>query len=154
MKQTRHNAIIDIITKNAVSTQEELTEALRRGGFKVTQATVSRDIKTLGLIKRSEGGVYRYVTGAPASDGEKESAKFKTILGETVISVRRAGNIVVIKTYTGMANAAAAAVDALLGELAVGTIAGDDTIFVATENDSNAETFTETVGSFLFTAKK
>lgn len=140
MKSSRHDAILKIISEQEIETQDMLTDELCRLGFNVTQATVSRDIKQLRLVKRSStSGKYKY---AVQSVGDTQSnAKYKNILRETVISIRQAGTLVVVKTYTGMANAAAAAIDAIAGEILVGSIAGDDTIFIATEDEDSAKTF-------------
>lgn len=140
MKTGRHDAILEIIASENIDTQEQLTEKLRERGFSVTQATVSRDIKQLRLVKRAiSGGSYKYAVSK--NDDAQSNAKYRNIMRETVISVKPAGNLVVIKTYTGMANAAAAAIDAVAGSLVAGTIAGDDTIFVATENEETARIF-------------
>ncbi|MBQ0125245.1 MAG: arginine repressor [Clostridiales bacterium] len=147
MKSSRHDAILEIISSEAVDTQEMLTEKLRARGFSVTQATVSRDIKQLRLIKRAtESGSYRYCIQSAAD--AQTNAKYKNILRETVVSISPAGSIVVIKTYTGMANAAAAAIDAVASELAIGTIAGDDTIFVATESEDAVKSFITAIKGF------
>lgn len=140
MKSSRHDAILKIISEQEIETQDMLTDELCRLGFNVTQATVSRDIKQLRLVKRSTtSGKYKY---AVQSVGDTQSnAKYKNILRETVISIRQAGTLVVVKTYTGMANAAAAAIDAIAGEMLVGSIAGDDTIFIATEDEDSAKSF-------------
>lgn len=135
----RRDAILEIIVQNEVSTQEELSELLKSRGFDVTQATVSRDINQLRLVKRSVGGAYRYV--ASSVNEAVDGSKYKNIIKETVVDINQAGNLVVIKTYTGMANAAAAAIDVVAEKLAVGTIAGDDTIFVATQSENGAKTF-------------
>lgn len=142
----RRDAILEIIENNGVGTQEELSALLRARGFEVTQATVSRDINQLHLVKKSVGGSYRYAvsTGYDAGDG----AKYQNILKETVTSIKLAGSLVVIKTYTGMANAAAAAIDSVAGKLTVGTIAGDDTIFVATQSESDAKIFISAIKDF------
>lgn len=137
MKNKRQEAILDIILKNDVETQESLLEHLKERGFDVTQATVSRDIRELELIKvTSKSGGYKY---ASATRGEQRTnAKYTNIMRETVISVESASNLVVIKTYAGMAQAAAAAIDAIFGDEVLGTIAGDDTIFAATHSASAA----------------
>ena len=147
MKTGRHDAILEIIASENIDTQELLTKRLCERGFNVTQATVSRDIKQLRLVKRAvSGGSYKYVI--QKSEDTQSSAKFKNIMRETVVSITPAGTLVVIRTYTGMANAAAAAIDAIAGSLVVGTIAGDDTIFVATESEEAARIFIATVKSF------
>ena len=146
MKSSRHDAIIEIISQCQVDTQEMLSEKLRERGFNVTQATVSRDIKQLHLVKKStESGAYKY---ALSNDDTQSNAKYKNIMRETVVSLRQAGTLIVIKTYTGMANAAAAAIDSVAGGLVLGTIAGDNTIFAATESEDNARVFIAMVKDF------
>ena len=148
MKNSRHNKILQIISENNIETQDELITKLCDSGFDVTQATVSRDIKQLQLVKIStEDGKYKYAL--PRRDDVTSNAKFKNILYETTISAQNAENIVVIKTYPGMANAAAAAVDALAGEMIIGCIAGDDTIFIVVKDDEQAEIFTNTVRAIM-----
>ncbi len=139
MKSKRHAKILEIIADHAVETQEELQRLLNESGFSVTQATVSRDIKELRLVKAQSGtGGYRYTTGA-ASDLSDMSFRFHAIFSESVKSIDRAMNIVVIKCYTGMANAACAALDSIHWSGLVGTIAGDDTIFSLTRDEETAE---------------
>lgn len=105
MKNGRQKQILTIVSEHDVETQEELIVRLKASGFKATQATVSRDIKELRLIKMAtENGHYKYVQSV-GEDG-KSSAKFDNVLRETVISVRNAGPIVVVRTYAGMAMAA------------------------------------------------
>ena len=134
MKNGRQKQILTIVSEHDVETQEELIVCLKASGFKATQATVSRDIKELRLIKMAtENGHYKYVQSV-GEDG-KSSAKFDNVLRETVISVRNAGPIVVVRTYAGMAMAAAAAVDAMQINCILGTIAGDDTIFIAVSDE-------------------
>lgn len=130
MKNKRQKQILDIISTEVIETQEELINRLVACGFTVTQATVSRDIKDLKLVKTAvEGNRYKYVrsTGEEA----KQSVKFDKILSETMVGVDIAGQIIVIKTHNGMAMAAGAAIDSLGWNDIVGTIAGDDTVFVA-----------------------
>lgn len=147
MKTGRHDAILEIIASENIDTQEQLTEKLRERGFSVTQATVSRDIKQLRLVKRSvSGGSYKY--SVQKTDETQNGAKYRSIMRETVMTIKQAGTLVVVRTYTGMANAAAAAIDAVAGSLVVGTIAGDDTIFVATENEETARIFISTIKNF------
>ena len=134
MKNGRQKQILTIVSEHDVETQEELIVRLKASGFKATQATVSRDIKELRLIKMAtENGHYKSVQSV-GEDG-KSSAKFDNVLRETVISVRNAGPIVVVRTYAGMAMAAAAAVDAMQINCILGTIAGDDTIFIAVSDE-------------------
>ena len=136
MKTRRHAMILDIINEYPVETQEELLCKLKENGFDVTQATVSRDIKELKLRKVSLGvgrRVYRPATlSADAAIGSMES--YKNILQSSVLSVDTAGNLVVVKTVSGMAMAVGAAIDSLRIDGVVGCIAGDDTIFVAVKD--------------------
>ncbi len=129
MKRKRHTLILELIQKYEITTQDELLTRLRENGFEVTQATISRDIKELRLVKAmSSNGQYRYMIGA--AQGDEYLAKFYTIFAGSVVSVDFAGNVCVIKCYAGMAQAACAAIDAMHFEGIVGTLAGDDTIFV------------------------
>ena len=142
MKSMRHTAILRIISEQEIETQDDLIAKLKENGFDVTQATVSRDIKQLGLVKTTDGeGKYRYSAPHPSSSGS--DSKFKNILSEAIISAESAENMVVVKTYSGMANAAAAAIDALASDRILGSIAGDDTILIVTKNDEAAEEFSE-----------
>jgi len=129
LKRKRHALILELIQQYEITTQDELLAKLRENGFEVTQATVSRDIKELRLDKAmSPSGQYRYMAGA--AQGDEYLAKFYTIFSGSVISVDYAGNTCVVKCYAGMAQAACAAIDAMHFEGIVGTLAGDDTIFV------------------------
>ncbi len=137
MKRGRHSRIIDLIQRKPISTQEELLNELRMMGYNVTQATVSRDIKELKLIKiLSDNGKHIYsLSSAQKSDiGSSLDSLFST----SVISVANAQNIVVIKTIPGMAQAVCAAIDASKFVGIVGTIAGEDTIFLAAETTDAA----------------
>ena len=142
MKKRRHEKILQIISNNTVDTQEELLRLLRDEGFDVTQATVSRDIKELRLVKTQTGnGKYRYT--APKDGSRDMSSRFFSLFSENTISVQSACNIVVIKSLTGMAQAVCAALDSLHWEGIVGTLAGDDTIFVVTQDEECARRFSE-----------
>lgn len=148
MKNSRHTRILEIIGENVIETQDDLIAKLRESGYPVTQATVSRDIKQLGLVKTAaKNGGYQYT--APKGDSAGNENKLKNIMRETILSAQNAENIVVIKTYSGMANAAAAAVDALSGDSIVGSIAGDDTIFIVVKNDEDAREFTAYVKEII-----
>lgn len=130
MKVSRHAKIIELISQNDIETQEELADRLNDAGFKVTQATVSRDIRDLKLTKVSvDGGKQKYVVLHPEEDGMSE--KYIRVLKDGYISMDMAQNILVIKTVSGMAMAVAAAVDAMKWKEVVGCIAGDDTIMCA-----------------------
>lgn len=130
MKTNRQSKIIEIIQKNEVETQDELSALLEKDGFRVTQATVSRDIRELKLTKiPTAGGRQKYavITAAP----ENLSKKYERVLREGFLSMDMAQNILVIKTVSGMASAVCAAIDAMKMREIVGSIAGDDTIMCA-----------------------
>lgn len=130
MKVNRHAKIVELINKNHIETQEELAEYLNREGFKVTQATVSRDIRDLKLTKIPTGdGRQKY---AIHQTGETEiSEKYIRVLRDGYVSMDMAQNILVIKTVSGMAMAVCAAIDSMKWNEVVGSIAGDDTIMCA-----------------------
>ena len=130
MKTNRQSKIIEIIQKNEVETQDELSALLEKDGFRVTQATVSRDIRELKLTKiPTAGGRQKYavITDAP----ENLSKKYERVLREGFLSMDMAQNILVIKTVSGVASAVCAAIDAMKMREIVGSIAGDDTIMCA-----------------------
>jgi len=136
MKGDRQNKILAIISENDIETQYQLIEALEKVGVKSTQATLSRDIKDLHLIKElTPRGTYRYAQSREDSAGHSE--KLRAIFRECVTSVAQAQNIVVIKTLPGLASAACSAVDKMNLPNVAGTLAGDDTAFVAmVDNDA------------------
>ncbi len=141
MKKSRHDRILEVIAAHDIETQDELLEKLRHDGFDVTQATISRDIKQLQLVKvAGHNGHYKYAQSQHS--GTKTALKFKTILKETVIRVDYAENLVVLRTYAGMANAAAAAIDAMQESDVVGSVAGDDTILIVMRSTAVAKDFT------------
>lgn len=135
MRNKRHDAILSIINEHNVETQQELTDLLSSVGFEVTQATVSRDIKELALHKKlNSDGRYVYTSNLT----EKKSAvsdEMSIILSKSILSTDYALNTVVIKTLSGMAQGAASVLDAMQFEECLGTIAGDDTIFVVTRSE-------------------
>lgn len=133
MKVSRHAKILELINQYNIETQEDLAERLNNSGFKVTQATVSRDIRDLKLTKVSvDGGKQKYVVLKSADDSLNE--KYVRVLSDGFHSMDMAQNILVIKTVAGMAMAVAAAIDAMEWSEVVGCIAGDDTIFCATHS--------------------
>lgn len=137
MKSRRQNVILNIIESYDVETQEELIDMLRGEGFNVTQATVSRDIRELKLTKvTAENGKYKYVL--PGVKKALSASHVYSTISASVISVECAMNIVVIRTYPGMAPAVAAGLDSHSIDGVVGCIAGDDTIFVAVDSVENA----------------
>lgn len=135
MKKGRHEAIIDLIRNNDIENQSDLAFRLQEKGYDVTQATVSRDIQKLNLIKVKSNGKFKY---AVVENAGSFSEKYVKIIGETIKSLDIAKNLLVVKTQSGMAMATAAALDGLSLDEIVGSLAGDDAIFIATRNDDSA----------------
>ena len=143
MKVSRHAKIIELISQYDIETQEELAEYLNNAGFKVTQATVSRDIRDLKLTKVSvNGGKQKYVVHRQE---EGMSEKYIRVLKDGYVSMDMAQNILVIKTVSGMAMAVAAALDAMKWNEVVGCIAGDDTIMCAIRTVEDTEAVMEKI---------
>ena len=139
MKDKRQEVILDIISKNIILTQDDLQNALCKHGFSVTQSTVSRDIKELKLVKgRDEAGNYRYISAAKSDAELKPLTNYKEMIASSVRSVDCAMNDVVVKCYTGMASSVCVAVDIIFGDKMLGSIAGDDTIFIVTHSEKEA----------------
>lgn len=133
MKKNRHEKIIEIVEKYDVETQDDLIEHLRKMGYEVTQATVSRDIRELKLTKvMGERGSYRYEL--PKTNESLGSFKFSHALAESITSVDYAVNTVVVKTFPGMAQAVAVGIDNLHLPVILGCVAGDDTIIIIVRN--------------------
>ncbi len=144
MKNVRQTAILSIIEQYDIETQEELASRLRQMGIDVTQATVSRDIKELRLLKvLSASGGYKYATADKAEHGLSE--RFVRMFKDSVLSITHANNIVVLKTLAGSANVAAEAIDSMRMPQILGTMAGDNTILVIVNNEEEA---VQTVDSF------
>lgn len=134
MKTLRQTKILELIRNNSIETQSDLLEMLRKDGFNVTQATVSRDIKEMRLVKvLDSSGSYKYSYDAVNNNEEMPSLY---LFASAVTSIDYAHNLVVIKTGSGMAQAVCAALDSIHRPGVMGSIAGDDTIFVATITDS------------------
>lgn len=137
MKEKRQDKILELVERNAVNTQEELLRLLREDGFSVTQATVSRDIKELRLLKTlSADGQYRYAQAK--EKGRETTLKFNSLFAESVVQLAAAQNIVCVKCLSGTANAVCAAFDSLRWENLVGTLAGEDTIFMLCTDNAAA----------------
>ncbi len=138
MKQLRHGAIRDLLGRRNVRTQQELAAALRERGFRATQATISRDVAELGLIKVHRNGAYVYALpprlAEPEPSGEERLAR---LLRDLPVDVREAGLLLVVQTLSGSAHAIASALDRARWPEVVGTIAGDDTLFVAFSDRSS-----------------
>ncbi len=141
MKTIRQNEIIRLITSGDIETQEELASALRSLGYKVTQATVSRDIRELRLIKvPAKGGGFKYAK--PERHEIAVSERLARILADSLVNVDSSGNMIVVKTLSGSANVAAEALDNLGWSEILGTIAGDNTIFIVVRNESDTAEIT------------
>jgi transcriptional regulator of arginine metabolism len=148
MKVLRHAKIIEIINSKEIETQEELAEELKNNGMDVTQATVSRDIKELKLIKvLSTSGKYKYVAISPEQNFL--SNKLVNIFAHTVLSAENVNNFVVVKTITGSASAAAEAIDSLNFDEIAGTIAGDNTIFIMVRTTEKAQEVVKKIKKML-----
>ena len=138
MRATRQNAILALVSEYEIQTQEELSEKLRKMGYEVTQATVSRDIKELRLVKvRNDSGIVCYRADSQTESSDVEQ-RLRSILKHSMVSLDSAENDVVIKTLPGVAQAAAAAIDAMHWNEIVGSIAGDDTILMVTRSAKTA----------------
>ena len=138
MKNKRHEKILEVIEKKNIDTQEELAKILNEAGFVVTQATVSRDIKKLGLVKvKGKGSHQKYAPKAASTLVEYD--KYVRVLKDAITGMDDAENILVIKTVPGMAMAVAAALDSLRIPEIIGSIAGDDTIMCATKTNRHAK---------------
>lgn len=148
MKQKRHDAIVELIGRYNIETQEELADRLRRSGFSVTQATVSRDIRELKLSKvPTGGGTQKYVV--LRQEDAQMGDKYVRILKDGLVSMDMAQNILVVKTVSGMAMAVAAALDAMKFREIVGCIAGDDTIMAAVRSVEDTQSLMEKLRQML-----
>ncbi|MBR7181338.1 MAG: arginine repressor [Clostridia bacterium] len=144
MKVNRQRKILELVNRYHIETQDDLIDRLLVEGFNVTQATVSRDIRELQLSKVLTGkGTYRYV--APKKEDMATGLKFNAALVDSITSVEYAQNLVVIRTYPGLANAVASGIDAMTIAEVLGCVAGDDTILVATRNEAAAKSFSERI---------
>ena len=138
MRYIRQNKIVELITANEVDTQEKLAELLAGCGFEVTQATISRDIKELKLVKTpAVSGNYKYTL--PEQKTRTQADRFTKIFKDTVLSSVNSGNIIVVKTLTGCANAACEAIDSLEFPHILGSLAGDNTVFIVCDDADNAQ---------------
>lgn len=146
MKAVRQDAILDIIKNHEVETQDDLVRYLNENGFIVTQATVSRDIKELKLVKvLSETGVYKYAKSVSKNHDYMEF--YVKMFRDCVKSIVKAGNILVVSTLAGSANTAAELIDSMEIPHVAGTIAGDNTVFVAIKDEKSASEVMKTLNS-------
>ena len=140
MKNDRQKKIIELVENRCIETQEQLLDQLRQCGFHSTQATVSRDIRELCLVKAATAEGYRYVSSRNESFNPKTQGRFETIFHESVLGVDYAGHVVLVKCYSGMANAACEVFDALQWKSVVGTLSGDDTFLIVARSERDAKT--------------
>lgn len=148
MKNARQAAILSIIEHNDIETQDELAQCLRDMGFSVTQATVSRDIKELRLLKvLSHDGTYKYASGSKPEMGISE--RFVRMFIDSVVSINYSENLIVIRTLSGSANAACEAIDNMHWPEILGTISGDNTIFVAVRSAAETQSTVEKFHNIL-----
>lgn len=150
MKFQRQAKILDLIDRLEIETQEELTDQLRGFGYNTTQATVSRDIKELHLIKTlsAETGKYKYAVAA-SGPADSFTTRLRNIFRECVTEINAAQNMVVIKTLPGLGQAAAMAIDAMRATEVVGTLGGDDTVFAVMKDNESAARFCEQAKDIL-----
>ncbi len=148
MRHERRKRIVELINNFDIRTQREITEMLQKEGYKVTQATVSRDLKELRMGKNvASAGRYLYSSHAALTEIDKN--KLSTALFESVISLKYAQNNVVIKTMPGLAAAVAANIDSLKNECILGSVAGDDTIIIVTADEESSAFFSSQIRGFL-----
>jgi len=149
MKSQRQAKILEIISNKNVETQEQLLAELQAAGFRGTQATVSRDIKELRIVKELTSlGNYRYTTSSNELSGTF-SARLNTIFRECVVSFDYSQNIIVIRTLPGLANAAASAIDTMNMSTVVGSLAGDDTVMIVMRDTNAAASFCGEIKNLL-----
>jgi transcriptional regulator of arginine metabolism len=149
MKTARQYKILEIIASREIETQNQLIEALREYGYQSTQATVSRDMRELRLVKElGDNGRSKYIVPSEIASLDFND-RLKTIFRESVTSCTCAQNLVVIKTLPGLANAACAAIDTMEIQCLVGSLAGDDTAFLAMTDNAAAEAFCNDIQSML-----
>jgi transcriptional regulator of arginine metabolism len=149
VKSQRQAKILEIISNKNVETQEQLLAELQDAGFRGTQATISRDIKELRIVKELTSlGTYRYATSSNELSGTF-SARLNTIFRECVVSFDYAQNLIVIRTLPGLAGAAASAIDAMNMSTVVGSLAGDDTVMIVMRDMNSAASFCGEIRSLL-----
>lgn len=140
MKTIRQAKLLELLKNNNINTQEELQKKLNESGFAVTQATVSRDIRELGIVKSTgDDGIYKYRAPQPVFDAPDSNDRYATILRQASYTVEAANNLIVLKAHTGMGSAVGAAVDAMAIPGVIGTLAGDDTLLIITHDSSCAD---------------
>ena len=147
MKNKRQSEILSIIEKKVIYTQDDLQNELLVLGYNVTQSTVSRDIKELRLVKTHDSdGNYRYISAAKKTD---DTTHYHDLFVKSVKSVDYALNNVVIKTHSGMASTACVALDGMFGDMMLGSLAGDDTIFIVTRSEMHSKILIDKINNIL-----
>lgn len=150
MKKNRHVKILELISKYEIETQDELLEHLKNEGFDVTQATVSRDIRELDIIKiTTDRGTYKYTSSRAPQLQTKKSVYFASAVADAVQSINYAQNIIVIKTTPGMSSPVAVAIDNIAEPRILGCVAGDDTIIIVTTDGASAHEIGNKMRSLL-----
>lgn len=137
VKQSRHSKILELIEKENIGTQEDLTQRLTEEGFNVSQSTVSRDIKVLNLIKVEKNGVNKYV--ATSVNDKSLPPQIINLFKQVTISIESANNLIVVKTLSGNAGSAGMAIDEMKLPQVIGTVAGDDTLLIVAKTNSDAD---------------
>ena len=149
MKTKRQKKIIELIEEFSIDTQEELISRLSEAGYSATQATISRDIRELKLVKAmTPGGVYKYIQSARSATVKP---RFSSAFADSIVHVDHAGNLVVIKTYPGMAQPVASCIDALGDSELLGCVGGDDTVIVVIREASRAAVICDKIRGILHT---
>lgn len=150
MSGNRQEKILKIINERIILTQDDLQEALRREGYNVTQSTISRDIKRLRIVKGHDAqGNYRYIIAAKHGDTARDISRYREIFSKSVIGVDCALNDIVVKCENGMASSVCVAIDSAFGGRMLGTIAGDDTIFIIAKSEEDALSLTAELKTFF-----
>ena len=148
MKRNRQEKLLELISRYEIETQDELIERLRENGYSATQATISRDIRELQIAKMTTGrGTYRYVL--PKHADHSPAVNFSAALIDSIINVQYAQNLVVLKTYPGLASAVAGGIDRMQANQILGCVAGDDTILIVTQDEDCARMLSEQVHDLL-----
>ena len=149
MKQARQRAIRDLVDQRPIRTQQELAAALRERGFRTTQATISRDVAELGLVKVGREGIQAYALPPRLVEAETSGEdRLRKLLSDLPVEVREAGLLLVVKTLPGSAHAIAAALDRARWPEVAGSIAGDDTVFVACVDRASLQRVKSRIGGF------
>jgi transcriptional regulator of arginine metabolism len=150
MKQLRHRAIRDLVAQRPLRTQQELAAALRERGFRTTQATISRDVAELGLVKAAREGTQAYALPRRLVDAETSGEdRLRALLRDLPIEVREAGLLLIVRTLPGSAHAIAAALDRARWPEVAGSIAGDDTVFVACVDRGSLQRVKDRIGGIV-----